>query len=80
MSNGIKRIGKGLFAIFMIKLSLVVGVLAFQACQTESNFDNEVHEEAKTNFLAALQETNDRLQEIVISPSATKGDVKGSTR
>lgn len=78
MSNGIKRIGKGLFAIFMIKLSLVFGVLVFQACQTESNFDNEVHEEAKTNFLVALQESNQRLQEIVISPSATKGDVKGS--
>jgi len=64
MSNGIKRIGKGLFAIFMIKLTLVVGVLAFQACQTESNFDNGVSEEAKTNFLAALQESNQRIREI----------------
>ena len=72
MSNGIKRIGKGLFAIFMIKLSLVVGVLAFQACQTESNSYKEIAE-VKNNFLDAIYESREQIKKISLKNSLTSG-------
>jgi len=77
MSNGVKRFGKGLFAIFMIKLTLVFGVLVFQACQTD-NVAFEENEKAKDNFLAAFKLSNNQLNEISINPSGIKGDVKGN--
>ncbi|PTX58237.1 hypothetical protein C8N46_11713 [Kordia periserrulae] len=64
MNTGIKRIGKGLFAIFMIKLTLFVGVLIFQSCQKENDFEIERNEELKQNFLEALKESNYRLEEV----------------
>ncbi|WP_046759372.1 hypothetical protein [Kordia jejudonensis] len=75
MSNGIKRIGKGMLAIFLIKLSLVVIVFVFQACQTDS-LVYEQNEEAKNNFLSALQLSNEKLNEIVINPTRTINDDK----
>ncbi|WP_298423761.1 hypothetical protein [uncultured Kordia sp.] len=75
MSNVTQRVGKGMLAIFLIKLSLVAIVFIFQACQTDST-DYKQEDEAKDNFLAALHESNARLNEIVINPSSTKGSIK----
>lgn len=81
MNKGIKRIGKGLFAIFMIKLTFLVGVVIFQSCQTENNFETENNEGLKDNFLAALQESKQRIEEVksktflIISGEVTKGEL-----
>ncbi|AXG68194.1 hypothetical protein KORDIASMS9_00384 [Kordia sp. SMS9] len=74
MNNGIKRIGKGLFAIFVMKVVLVCGVLVFQACQTDSNSDlnYETSEEIKNNFLDALKITSNNLSSVPISPIPSK--------
>ncbi len=80
MNRGIKRIGKGLFAIFMIKLTLLVGVVIFQSCQTENSFETENNEELKDNFLAALQESKQRIEEVksktfrITDSEITKGE------
>jgi hypothetical protein len=79
MNTGIKRIGKGLFAIFMIKLTLFMGVLIFQSCQKESDFEIERNEELKQNFLTALYRSNEKLREIKITPSRTRSNVSNST-
>ncbi|EDP97040.1 hypothetical protein U8527_01820 [Kordia algicida OT-1] len=78
MKNGIKRIGKGLFAIFMIKLTLLSGVLIFQACQTDSTFEDENDKELKSSFIEALNESSEKLREINIIKSNYKGDKKGN--
>ncbi|MEM6718361.1 MAG: hypothetical protein AAF611_03500 [Bacteroidota bacterium] len=72
MKKGIKRIGKGLFAIFIMKLILLCGALVFHACQSENDFSNEINEEAKNNFLDALKITGTELSNVSISPSITK--------
>ena len=81
MNNGIKRLGKGLFAIFMIKLTLISGVLIFQACQTETNFDSEIDQQSRDNFFAALKQSRELMDNATskgffqIGNEATKGEL-----
>lgn len=77
------KVAKGMLAIFMIKLLLLVGIFIFQSCQSE-NINNEFQEEAKTNFLASLKQSHQDLKTLPISNSKnidnkmsrTQGDIE----
>jgi len=59
----LRKIGKGLLAIFVIKLIFFGGFFIVQSCQTES-VNSEFNNIAKENFLASLQKTEENLNSV----------------
>lgn len=64
MKNGLKKIVKGIFGIFVIK-SIALGImLIYQACETESNLPQT---EAKDVFIESLQVSRSNFSNIKIT-------------
>jgi len=56
MNNTLKKIARGTLALFIIKLVLIGGFFVIQSCQKDDNI-NIINDQAKTEFLASLQES-----------------------
>lgn len=65
MKNGFKKFVKGMFGIFIIKLTILGIVLIYQACETESEEFNF----AKENFLSSVRSDIFNVQKISVSKS-----------
>jgi hypothetical protein len=66
MNRSAKRLAKGLAAIFAIKFLLLLGVMAFQACQKENEeFKYLEQQEAITKFERVVKETTPKIRNLV---------------
>ena len=55
MKKGLKKFIKGMFGIFVIKLTILIVVITYQACQTEEFTPEDT--QVKENFLASLRKS-----------------------
>ena len=71
--KGFKKFGKGIFAIFMIKLCIIGVVILVQACSN----DSEILEgnSAKNHFIESLQLTKNHLQSVKVYDKKELGNI-----
>ena len=66
INRTIRRLLKGLGAIFTIKLLLILGVLIFQSCETsEEKFEDYQRQEALLKFEIVVKETTPKISSVV---------------
>lgn len=64
--RAMRRLAKGLGAIFAIKLLLIFGAMIFQSCETsEEKFEDFQRQEALSKFEIVVKETTPRISSIV---------------
>jgi len=63
MKKGLQKFAKGILGIFIIKITLLSGLLTYQACTTDEYLDNT---QVRDDFLKALQRANDKVSNVAV--------------